>query len=212
MRALMPRAWKDQDREGDEEHVEALLRRIGEGDRAARERLFEPYRPRLERMVRARLGKVSGRALADASDIVQKAMLVAIQRLDDYVDQRPMPVFPWLYVLTRDQIRKALAKEPRPVAIQIPEDSAERIADIIEDTGTTPSNAAMREELRRKVREAIAKLKPDYGEILMMRYTDGLKLTEIAVILGIGEGAARMRHLRAIEEMKRLLADLKPSA
>jgi DNA-directed RNA polymerase specialized sigma24 family protein len=40
-----------------------------------------------------------------------------------------------------------------------------------------------------------------------MRYDDGLKLTEIAVILGIAESAARMRHLRAIEEMKELVGD-----
>jgi DNA-directed RNA polymerase specialized sigma24 family protein len=40
-----------------------------------------------------------------------------------------------------------------------------------------------------------------------MRYNEGLKLTEIAAILGIGESTARMRHLRALEEMKGLVGD-----
>jgi RNA polymerase sigma-70 factor (subfamily 1) len=192
-----------------------LLRRIAEGDRSARERLFEQYRPRLCRIVRSRLGKRNRRALADASDIVQKAMAVAAKRLDDYLARRPLPLFPWLYVLTRDQISKAHKERkyrgadvgPIPVPVALADDSAGRIADILIDSGTTPSHEAMRNELRRKVRDATKQLKPEHREVLVMRYDDGLKLSEIAVILGIGQGAARMRHLRAIEEMKSLLAD-----
>src|SRR5262245_14062927 len=106
MRAAMPQDPKDDEQEVDPSDVEALLDRIAEGDREARERLFEQFRPRLCRIVRARLGK-RARALADASDIVQKAMAVAAKRLDEYLARRPISFFPWLYVLTRDQLHKA---------------------------------------------------------------------------------------------------------
>jgi RNA polymerase sigma factor (sigma-70 family) len=157
--------------------------------------------------VRARLGKRSPRALADASDIVQKAMAVAAQRLDDFVARRPMPVFPWLYALTGDQLGKAHRKHRPAVSLALADESADRIADILVDTGTTPSGNAARNEARRKVHEAIKELKSEHREILIMRYNEGLKLTEIAAILCIGESAARMRHLRALEEMKGLISD-----
>jgi RNA polymerase sigma-70 factor (subfamily 1) len=198
----MPEARKDEGREVDEDQVEEMLRSIAAGDRAAREWLFAQYRPRLDRIVRARLGRRSSRALADASDIVQKAMTVAAKRLDDFIARRPMPVFPWLYALTRDQIGKAHKKHRATVSIALLDESAGRIADILIDTGTTPSGQAVRNELRRKVQEAVRELKAEHREILIMRYNEGLKLSEIAAILGIGESAARMRHLRAIEEMK----------
>jgi len=206
----MPQARKDDQQEvGDGQvEVEALLQRIAGGDRDARERLFAQYRPRLARIVRARLGKRGARALADASDIVQKAMAVAAKRLDDYLARRPMPFFPWLYVLTRDQLGKAQKKKHRAaVPIALADESAGRIAAILVDSGTTPTGEAMRNEVCRKVREATKGLKPEYREVLMMRYDEGLKLTEIAAILGIGASAARLRHLRAIEEMKSLVDD-----
>jgi RNA polymerase sigma-70 factor (ECF subfamily) len=195
--------------------AEMLLRRIAEGYRSARERIFEQYRPRLWRIVRSLLGKRNRRALADASDIGQKAMAVAAKRLDDYLARRPLPLFPWLCVLTRDQICKARKERKHPGAdmgqIPVPaalaDESSRRVTDILIDTGTTPSHAAMRNELRRKVRDATTQSKPEHREVLVMCYGDGLKLTEIAAILGIGESAARMRHLRAIEEMNSLLGD-----
>jgi RNA polymerase sigma-70 factor, ECF subfamily len=191
----------------DDDQIEGILRSIAAGDRAAREWLFAQYRPRLAGIVRARLGKRGPRALSDASDIVQKAMAVAAQRLDDFIARRPMPVFPWLYALTRDQLGKAHRKHRATVSMPLADASADRIASILVDSGTTPSGNAARNEICRKVHEAVKELKPEHREILIMRYNEGLKLTEIAVVLGIGESAARMRHLRAIEEMKGLIGD-----
>jgi RNA polymerase sigma-70 factor, ECF subfamily len=203
----MPKVRHNEGRGVDDGQLEVILRRISTGDRAAREWLFAQYRPRLAEMVRAKLGKRGLRGLADASDIVQKAMVVAARRLDDFIAERPMPVFPWLYKLTQDQLGKARHQHHATVPFALPNESADRIANILVDTGTTPSGNAVRNELRRTVREAVKKLKPEYREVLTMRYNEGLKLTEIALILGIGETAARMRHLRAIEEMKGLIGD-----
>ena len=43
-------------------------------------------------------------------------------------------------------------------------------------------------------------ISPD-REILVMRYLEDLSFSEIAAILEIGESAAKMRHLRAIEKI-----------
>jgi RNA polymerase sigma-70 factor (ECF subfamily) len=203
----MPEVRHDERRGFDDDQMETILSRIAAGDRAARESLFAQYRPRLAGIVRARLGKRGLRALDDASDIVQKAMAVAARRLDDFIARRPMPVFPWLYALTRDQLGKAHRKQRVAVSLALADDSADRIADILVDSGTTPSGNAARNEVRSMVHQAVKQLKSEHREILIMRYNEGLKLTEIAAILGIGESTARMRHLRAIEEMRGLLGD-----
>jgi DNA-directed RNA polymerase specialized sigma24 family protein len=134
----MPQARKQHRREFDDDQVEAMLRGIAAGDRSAREWFFAQYRPRLARLVQARRAKRSARALANASDIVQKAMAVAARRLDDYIARRPMPVLPWLYDLTRDQLGKAHKKQRANVSIALPDESADRIADILLESGTTP--------------------------------------------------------------------------
>jgi RNA polymerase sigma-70 factor, ECF subfamily len=44
--------------------------------------------------------------------------------------------------------------------------------------------------------------------ILGLRYLDQLAFDEIAAVLEIGLGAAKMRHLRAVERLRRLLEEV----
>jgi RNA polymerase sigma-70 factor (ECF subfamily) len=197
------RSSQESDSEDDEE---SLLRRLAEGDRAARERLFRLYRPRLRRAIQARLGTME-RPGIDPSDIVQTAMQVATKRLGTYLNSPAIPFFPWLYVLTFDQLKKALGKIKVRSPRMLSDESSARIADILVHPDPSPSEAAMRGELCRSVRQAMESMNPTHREILVMHYDEGLKLSEIAIILGIEGSAAKMRHLRAIQEMKRLLGD-----
>ncbi len=45
-------------------------------------------------------------------------------------------------------------------------------------------------------------------EVLGLRYVDQLAFDEIAAVLGVGLGAANMRHLRAIRRLRGLLKEL----
>jgi RNA polymerase sigma-70 factor, ECF subfamily len=134
-------------------------------------------------------------------------MQVATKRLDAYLARPAIPFYPWLYVLTFDQLKKTLGKVNVPSPRMISDESSARIADLLVHPGPSPSEAAMRGELCRRVRRAIERMNPSHREILVMRYDEGLKLSEIAMILGIEASAAKMRHLRAIREMKRLLGE-----
>ena len=79
---------------------------------------------------------------------------------------------------------------------------------------TSPSDALVREERRSHVRAALQELSPIDREILMMHYLEELTFPEIAAILDIGEGAAKMRHLRALRRIRALMegdgTELKP--
>jgi RNA polymerase sigma-70 factor (ECF subfamily) len=71
---------------------------------------------------------------------------------------------------------------------------------------TPPSRALVREEQREHLHAALQALAPIDREILMMHYLEELSFPEIAAILDISEGAAKMRHLRALQRIRGLLA------
>src|SRR5262249_40076711 len=75
--------------------TELLLRRVAEGDDAARDQLIELYRRRLRRMVAVRFD-IRLAARADPSDVVQETLAEAAAQLDRYLQERPLPFYPWL--------------------------------------------------------------------------------------------------------------------
>lgn len=63
---------------------------------------------------------------------------------------------------------------------------------------TSPEESAEAKLLMRKVEG----LPPDYQEVLMLRYADGLSLREIGETLGKSEGAAGVQLHRALQKLK----------
>src|SRR5438045_7891381 len=80
---------------GESADTAALLRRASAGDKGAWGTLLAEHEERLRRMVVFRLDtRLRGRV--DASDVVQDAYLLAIDRREDYFRQNSLPVFLWL--------------------------------------------------------------------------------------------------------------------
>jgi RNA polymerase sigma-70 factor (ECF subfamily) len=91
------------------------------------------------------------------------------------------------------------------VFIALPDQSAMDLARQLVSRGTSPSGRALRAELRQRVRSALDQLDPGDREILVMRHVEQLRVSEIASLLGISEGAVKMRRLRAAERLRELL-------
>jgi RNA polymerase sigma factor (sigma-70 family) len=88
----------------------------------------------------------------------------------------------------------------------LPDDSVLQLAGRLIDSGTGPGERVVRNELRGRVRAALARVGERERELLVMRYLEGLSLKEIAAALGITVGAVKMRHVRALEALQKLLA------
>ncbi len=154
----------------------------------------------------------------DASDVVQETLADAAGKLEGYLRERPLPFYPWLHRLAAEQLarthRRHIASTVRSVRREQPEYgrfsegiAGTRLVDRLLATDTTPGHRLVREERRRQVVDALARLGPTDRELLVLRYVDQLGFAEIAALLEIEVGAAKMRHLRALERLRLLLEE-----
>jgi RNA polymerase sigma-70 factor (ECF subfamily) len=192
---------------------EDLLRRAGGGDADARARLLSLYRERLRQMVAVRLDRRLA-ARVDPSDVVQEALADACVKLSHYLRGRPLPFYPWLRELALERLvalhRRHVRAEKRSVtreeaAPDLPDESVLELAGRLAARGSTPSQHVVREELRARVQRALLELAPGDRELLVMRHLEQMSMAEIAAVLGVTEGAAKVRHLRALQRVRKLL-------
>jgi RNA polymerase sigma-70 factor (ECF subfamily) len=194
--------------------TEELIAQASQGDDRARDQLLVRHRDRLKQMVLVRLDRRLA-ARVDPSDVVQEALAEAAQKLSGYLRERPVPFYPWLRRLAWEQLvrlhARHLAAGKRSVRQEeqwaLPDRSALVLAQRLLGSATSPSNHLLRQELRRRVQDGLARLGERDREVLVLRYLEGLSTKETAAVLGITEGAAKVRHLRALERLRGLLGE-----
>jgi RNA polymerase sigma-70 factor, ECF subfamily len=191
----------------------ALITLAGQGDDDAQRELLERYRDYLRRMVASRLDRRLAPRL-DPSDIVQETLAEAAERMGDYLRNQTLTFFAWLRLIAGEHIRDAhrrhLFAQRRSITREsrVPEFTDESTVDLVRQLmahDTSPSNRLVRQERCDQVKEAMATLSPLDREALAMRYVERLSTAEMAEALGINEGAAKARHLRAVIRLRRLL-------
>ena len=200
----------------DDPETEVLIRDAATGDERATERLLDRCRDRLRRMVALRLDPRLAARL-DASDVVQEVLAEAAEKLDDYLRVRPLPFYPWLHRLAAERLgqvhRRHVIAQARAVGreqatgLTLPDESSAQLADRLAASGTSPSQRLLRDELILRLRQTLTRLAPNDREVLVMYYLEGLSFFEMAAILNISEGAAKVRHFRAMERIRKLMGD-----
>lgn len=192
--------------------TDELLRGAAGGDGAARQRLLARHRARLHRMVELRLDRRL-RARIDPSDVVQEVLAEADGALGEYLARRPVPFYPWLRQLAWDRLvalhRRHVAAQRRSVTREANGDpvgdSTPELADRLVDAHSSPSRRVLREELRGRVRAALDRLAERDREVLVLRHLEQLSTAETAAVLGVTEGAVKLRHLRALDRLRTVL-------
>jgi RNA polymerase sigma-70 factor (ECF subfamily) len=196
--------------------TDELLERTGAGDRSARGALLQRHRERLKRMVGLRMDARLAARL-DPSDVVQEVLAEANRRLDDYLRTRPLPFYPWLRQIALDRLadahrrhlraaRRSVAREEAALA-GLPEGSAEELAARLVGSGTGPSEAVRREEVKRRVQAALAALSEQDREVLVLRHLEQLSARDVAAVLGLTEAAVKSRALRAMQRLRTMLGN-----
>jgi RNA polymerase sigma-70 factor (ECF subfamily) len=189
--------------------TEELLEAIARGDAEARGQLLERHRPKLRRMVAIRFDRRLA-ARVDPSDVVQESLAEAAARLPEYIRERPLPFYPWLRRIAADRLadagRRHLYAGRRSVGREEPEglpnESIVALANRLLASQTSPSARLQKREQRDRVRAALALLPDRDREVLVLRYLEDLSTADTAAVLGVGEGAVKMRLVRALQRLR----------
>jgi RNA polymerase sigma-70 factor (ECF subfamily) len=195
--------------------IDELLRQARCGDERAAEELLNRHRARLRGMVALRL---DARLLArvDPSDVVQDTLVIACQRLPDYLRASPMPFYPWLRSLAwqrlvdlhRQHVRAQRRTVSREEPLGIGDESAGRLADHLAASGAGGLRILISAEVVDRVRSALGRLSAADRQMLLLRHLEQLRLVDCAAVMAISETAAKKRYLRALERLGRHLAGL----
>jgi len=193
--------------------TEHLLERVAAGDRAARDQLLQRHRRRLRRMVAVRFDPRLA-ARVDPSDVVQETLAEAAANLARYLQERPLPFYPWLRQIAQRRLielyrrhvqarRRSVTREAGPTGL--PDHSALALVDRLFARTSSPSAGLRRQERRDQVRAALAALPEQDREVLVLRILEALPTRETAAVLGISEVAVRSRQVRALDRLRALL-------
>ena len=120
-----------------------------------------------------------------AEDVIQQAFLRALRAMR--ADERPLDLRPWLYTIAHNAALNALRDRT------VPSDTLEEEIDGVE----RPEQAFERREGLREVVAAVGALPERQRDALVLRELEGRSYEEIAVKLGVSDGAVRQLLNRA---------------
>lgn len=165
----------------------------------ARESMHDPaaftvlYQRHAARVFWFLCNRVSSRE--DAADLTQQVFLRCYQALPQYED-RGVPFSAWLFRIARN-VAIDLHRRQRPTV------SWEQIA--ARDSGVctrVEPSTTIEGHGRDTLQSLIAGLTPDKRELIALRFSAGLSVMEIAVVLGKSEAAVRKQLQRLVRDLK----------
>lgn len=200
----------------DEADTELLLQEARAGSTAASAELLQRHRQRLRRMVAVRIDPRLSRRV-DPSDIVQETLVIANARLPRYLEESPLPFYPWLRAIAWNRLvdlhRQHVASQRRTVHREAEGDwafnqrSVQLLAGRLSSVASAPSARLMREELQQRVSAALLQLPEKLREVLVLRHLEEMPVSEVAAVCGVTEGTVKSRHFRALARLRELLGE-----
>lgn len=203
---------------GNNQQEADLIARVAQGDQNALAELFSQHRDRLWRLVTFRMDpRLHGRV--DADDVLQESWLSAVQRIDHFLVDASRSIFVWFRLITSQTLvdihRRHLGTQKRNAGNEFSIDrgwssssTSSSLSFHLLDHLTTPSEAALREEMSQKLTEALADMKEIDREVLALRHFEQLTNREAAQVLGISEQAASDRYIRALARLKTTMTSM----
>jgi len=170
-----------------------LMRRLQDGDDAARAALLERCVPLLQRWARGRLPDVV-RGPADTDDLIQTTVLRTLDRLDNLEPRESGSLLAYMRQVlinaVRDELRR-YGRRPRHTPLGDATGEISEVAEPLRD----PTVVAAYER-------ALADLSPALRDAVVLRVEFGMTFPEIAAELELASAnAARMRVSRALAEL-----------
>jgi len=179
--------------------VGTLMERCRRGDALAWEVLVRTYQSSVVAVTRHYL-----RDPEEARDVAQDVFIRLYERLDSFSGGDTFRA--WLLRMARnasiDRLRRLKARPPV---------SDVSLEDAMLAGDDDPERNAAENARGRLVRRAVAQLGDKHREVLLLKEIQGLKLEEVAEVLGLPVGTVKSRSNRARLELAAALLKLDPS-
>ena len=165
-----------------------LVARLKAGDEDAAHEFFDRYAARIRRFIANSLGA----AADEADDILQETFIALADALPFFRGDSSLFTFACAIAhrkvlsLIRTNARRARLMQAAPIA--------EHAA--LQDAGAD-----------REFNRALAELRPEYREVLLLKYVEEIGVSEIARILRISEHAVESRLARARKALRKALKE-----
>ena len=171
------------------------------GDQHAFTELHRRYRPLLKRRIRGIV-----RNLQDAEDVLQDTMISAFRHLPRFRVQCSFRT--WITTIATNTslmlLRKRKNRPETGYGIVTAEGNEVEVIQI-SDPMPNPEEVYARRQASHKVSEAVRMLPPGFRLLVERYHQDEVKLVDAAHAMGITEGAAKSRLLRARKVLRRHL-------
>ena len=153
------------------------------------EQIYTEYRDRVMGYIYARL-----RSRADAEDLCQDVFEKINMKLDSF-DSGKASISTWIYSITRNSVIDFYRRSHPHEEID---------ENMVQDGAVDDS--LLNDETLEELAEALEKLPAELREIVVLRYYDGMPLTEIAKAMNMSYGMVKLRHNSALELIRRSMS------
>jgi len=179
--------------------VWAIVRRAQDGDADAFGEIYDRYIDTVFRYIYFRVGS---RPLAE--DLTSETFLRALRRIGS-VTWQGRDLGAWLVTIARNLI----ADHYKSGKYRLEVATADMLDADQEDHGLdgSPEAAVMERLTNVTLLEAVKKLNPEQQECIVLRFLQGLSVTETAQAMGKNEGAIKALQYRAVRSLGRLLPE-----
>ena len=167
-----------------------LVARLKAGDEDAAHEFFDRYAARIRRFIVSSLGAQA----AEADDVMQETFIALADALPFF--RGDSSLFTFACAIAHRKVLSLIRTNARRARLM-------RTAPINEDLSTTPRDAGASREFSR----ALAELRPEYREVLSLKYVEEISVSEIARILRLGEHAVESRLARARKALRKSLRE-----
>ncbi len=186
-------------------------------DEGLRDRLAEDLDGSFEELVRSYQDRLFSFALRltgkreDAEEVAQDAFVRAYRALGAYPPERVrgMALRAWLYQITLNVARNRFrGKKLKTVSLDHPASSSGdgQAWDAPDDPGSRPDAVYARSRERADIATLVAGLPERYRAPLILRYVEGLRVDEVAKVLGQPVGTAKSNVHRGVIALREALS------
>jgi RNA polymerase sigma-70 factor (ECF subfamily) len=172
------------------EEEATLVAQAKRGDEAAISQLYRQHAPAIYAYVASRVGDP-----AVIDDLTSEVFLRALEGLPRF-EYRGVSISAWLYRMAHDRIADHFRRQARRPTVPL-------------ENELLPAQDGLEQEVDdrlrvEQLRESIERLTAEQHQVILLRFTAGLKLQEIAYVMDKSVDAVKMLQLRALTRLKQL--------